>query len=227
MIVGKIDFVVGVADQPKCLEICLKSFIKYNKEYLNDIIILNNASELNIGFSLGEFDSKVKIHNYVKPTEKNGLTPLFTHYEMGIGLAQTEYVFISHVDVEYKTNLCEIFYKKALKEKPNCYLFGFGGGLPSESLRESDMCIMSRIHEWSMIINKQQFYDSGSSFNAHFDGKYNYDVSTKMYCDALKQNREIYCVDRLSDDYLDHFVGTKRTGFIEDIAAKRLIGYDF
>jgi len=211
---NKISFIVGNGNNGHCLELCIKSFMKHNSDHVSQIIISDNTS--NDG-SLSFIDSCpwksiIKIVTYDYPFDRNAtmLSSRQMHIDVGIKEAPEGWILLSHVDVEWKSNVVEKFYT-ILNNNPDLFMTGLGGDKPDDDA-PIGATSYARFHECLLFLNKKQYIESGYSFDAKYDGKYSYDTGSYMYKQAWNSGKKLVPFDPEDpqdgkEKYLHHFNG--------------------
>lgn len=213
----KLSFIVGNANQGHMIKMCIYSFMKYNSDNVDEIIISDNSStEYSLQFfEENKYKDITKVIKYDNPRDRDPKVfyPHGEQWDLGLRNCKNEYAVICHADVEWKGNYTKYFIDDYYKEKP--FLFGYGGGDGTD--------VRHRIHEWGMIINVQEWKDFGVSFEGKFESTKAYDTAAYMYKRALVDSKKIIALDYTKSDnneYYEHFAagGKFRKEIITEIA---------
>jgi glycosyltransferase involved in cell wall biosynthesis len=211
MTTPKISLIVGVGNNGYCLELCIKSFMRHNAEFTEEIIIANNSST---DFSLDfiktlPYNNIIKIINYFNNIELNAKIPIsmYEHIHVGLNNCKTEWALLTHVDVNWKLPVVPKFHE-ILTANPDLYMTGLTGiaGFDPNSptaIIHNGRTNGCRFHEWLLFINvpiwKSEYIRTTEthaySFEGRFEQKIFYDTGAWMYKNAYNSGKKLITFD--------------------------------
>lgn len=214
----KLSFVVGNANQGYMTRMCIYSLMKYNKDYIDEIVISDNSStDYSIQFfEENKYKDITKVITYDNARDRNPKIwyPHGMQWDLGLNACKNEYVLLSHADIEWKSSYVEKFIKEYVNEEP--FLFGYGGGDGTDPRH--------RIHEWGMIIHVPTWKELNISFEGVFNNEGSYDTSSYMYKKAMLKHLKVISLGwgGIEDDneWFKHYIrgGKDRKETITEIA---------
>lgn len=215
----KFSFIVGNGNQGYMTRMCIYSMMKFNGDFVDEIIISDNSStDYTVEFiKENKYKDITKVLTYDVPRDRNPklYIPYGIQWDLGLSNCKNEYALLSHADVQWRSNYLDYFCKTAYDKKP--FLFGYGGGDGTHW--------QHRIHEWGMIIHVPTWKSLGVSFKGVPKKGGSYDTASYMYKQALEKNLTIASINREDQDdnaFFFHYVGGAkwRKEIITEIAKK-------
>lgn len=208
----KISYIVGCGNNGYCLELNIRSFMKYNAEYIQEIIIVNNSStDVSIDFMKNNpFKDITSIITYQDLRNRDAIGPIpkHAHIHIGLNICKTEWALLTHVDVMWKTDVMSEFYN-ILSDNPDLFMTGLGGGNPNlpEAIIHNGTTNGCRFHEWLLFLNVPEWKKSGYSFADHIENRIWYDNSAWMYKQAYNSGKKLIPFDTYESygKHIDHF----------------------
>jgi GT2 family glycosyltransferase len=232
----KITLIVGCGNNGYCLELNIRSFMKYNSEYVQQIIIADNSStDCSVEFmKTNPFKEITKIIHYTNLNHRDTKGPIAMHDHIHLGIAncQTEWALLTHVDVMWKCAVVPEFYK-ILNNNPDLFMTGLGGGNPNlpEAIIHNGTTNGCRFHEWLLFLNITEWRKTNYSFASHTDEKgIWYDNSSWMYKQAYNSGKKLVTFD-IYESYgrhIDHFACSSNIKKEEDsLRAKKILETEY
>ena len=190
----KLSVVIGNANMGHILKMCLYSFMKYNGQHIDEIIIPDNSST---DWSPQFYQenkykdmTKVLMYDNLRDRTETLVWPHGQQWDLGLNNCKNEYALVTHADIEWRGDWVGKFLKEGYPQKP--YLYGVGGG--------DDSASCCRIHEWGMIINVPIWKHLGVSFEGVWNPSdapgESFDTGAYMFRRAYQKGYEIISVLR-------------------------------
>ena len=197
----KVSLIVGTGNNGYCLELNIRSFMRYNAEYVHEIIIVNNAcNDVSVDFMKNNpFKDITSIIAYEDLRNRDAIGPIpkHEHIHLGLNACKTEWALLTHVDVMWKTAVVPEFHA-ILSANPDLFMTGLGGGDPNSpnAIIHNGTTNGCRFHEWLLFLNVPEWKRSGYSFAHHTDEKgIWYDNSAWMYKQAYNSGKKLVPFD--------------------------------
>jgi glycosyltransferase involved in cell wall biosynthesis len=229
----KITFVVGNANMRYPLELCIRSLMKYNSDYIERILIVdNNSTDTSKEFfETNPYKNITTIISHDNPNEvydhKSG--PVHRYIEYGLNNTKTKYALISHADVEFTSSLAMIYLDLKDKES-DLFMAGFGAEKYEENIRYDGPTYgtnLTRLHEWGLFINKEEYDKFGIGFESHWEKRdklnIGYDIGSWLYKCAAEAGKKLIRIGN-EEDFIIHYSSGSghRRELISETAKKRL-----
>jgi glycosyltransferase involved in cell wall biosynthesis len=200
----KLSFVIGNGNQGYMIRMCIYSLMKFNKDFIDEIIISDNSStDYTVQFiKENKYKDITKVVTYDCPDDRNPKLHISygIPWDLGLNACKNEYALLSHADIQWYGKYAEFFYKTVYDKRP--FLFGYGGGNGTRTIH--------RIHEWGMIIHVPTWKSLGISFGGVSIGNKNYDTACYLYKKALEKKLSVISIAKDNgiednNEFLHHY----------------------
>jgi glycosyltransferase involved in cell wall biosynthesis len=210
---------IGNGNTGYSLQAAIYSAMKYNAEYIEKIIVVDNSSTDYTGEFLAKnrYADITEVIKYDLPSRRDPTAkiPCAVYLTIGLDACKTKYCLLTHSDIIHRSGICSHFFNVVLKEMPDCFMYGAGGGGIAGSP-------WSRIHEYCMIIDVDKYRKIGIPFAGIAKGGKCYDVGCYLY-EQTCTKEQIKTIDEHPDDtvFYKHIVmGSHERKAVAEAVAK-------